>query len=771
MKNTFRRINYSDTKSDRKIKVKKRSKFRIPIHLLSVYFLLTISSIYSFGQASGSVRTGPDFSGKNLTDFNFTTFPKDSLVGANFQGAILNGAQFQNVNLSNADFSGAVMSPSAKGRTDLSGCNLNHTSFVEAKMDSINLQFAVLSATDFSKASLFFSDFGPIMTIRASDDTIRTKFNYTTTDFNHFPISNWPAEYWANTDLSYIRISGLTNKNFSFFKKNISWAILQGANFMYFDFRHATLTGVDFSHAILDFALMDSSTMDQVKLVEARLNNAQMNGVNYYNPANTGKGADFSGTVFNNSSMSYSNFTYANLQGASLNGISADNCNFNNVNFQSGNGYNVANFSGANLSNSTFSSAALNGVNMSNTYIVEGQFNDLTMLGTNFTGATMPNSTFQNSILEGVLFTGAILQETKFISTTLKTSPNSGSGVDLSCTQLGGADFSNAVITQADFSYAVMPTADSCCKILDGYHCGIIAINDLGYGGTVLPMLKSKVNCPNGDYAICNGEQWLVKNWRTANCNPQHVMETVWFKPNCGGSDTTGQISFADPNLQACIIDEVFNGDKSKIITKDIAAQVSSLSCPCRNISNLEGLQYFNTLRILDLSGNKLTDGTFFSKLHSLGTLKIEENQIVTLNLQGVTNINYVDASHNKLSSVLFDANAYLNFIDLSYNQLTNLDLSIQTDLNYMDLSHNKLSSVGDLSGLTVASSIYLQNNSLTEIGNISKLFDNGNGNLLYLLLSCNLPFKCNTLGLDNTAAEKDFLDHTDCGNNSLCNE
>lgn len=100
------------------------------------------------------------------------------------------------------------------------------------------------------------------------------------------------------------------------------------------------------------------------------------------------------------------------------------------------------------------------------------------------------------------------------------------------------------------------------------------------------------------------------------------------------------------------------------------------------------------------------------------------------------------------------------------------MDISIQTALNYVDLSYNKLTNVGDLSGFSNASTIYLQNNSLKTIGNIANIYNSGNGNLIYMNLACNLPFQCNTLGLDNNQREKDFLSHTLCGVNNLpgCN-
>lgn len=735
--------------------------------LLAGILVISICTVY--GQNCPSSGGGPNFSGKDLTNFNFTTYPPNFLIGANFTNAILDGAQFQNVNLTNANFTNAKMRVSTKGRTDLSGANLDHTCFQKADMDSCILQFAIFRATDFSNASLMYSDFGPMMTIAAStSDTLRTKFNQTTLDFDHFPISNWPAGYWALTDLSYTKISGMTKDNFNFRNKDIRDAILTGQNYTNFDFTSCTMSRVRLNESVLSYATLTGCKLDQSNLAGSQMNLVQMQHAQFYDPQNVGKPANLSGVTLNNANITACDFSYANFQGASLLGATADSCKFNYANFQSGNGYDVASMSGASLSYASFSSAGLNGVNLTNSYIINGQFNDLTLLGTNFTNANMPGANFKNSKLEGVLFTGAILQNVNFTNTTMKTPPNGGSGVDFTCTQLGGSNFSNATVLQANFADAVMPVADSCCKTVDGYFCGIIAINQLGYGAVTLPVLNNKVTCPNGTIAQCTGTQWVVPRWKSSNCNASHTSQLLWYKPNCDGKDTSGQIHFPDPNLQASLMKQMSGGDPHYIITKHAAAQVPSLNCAYAGISNLEGLQYFTALQELDVSGNLLTDGTFFTRIPSLTSLSVSNNMITLLNLQGLSDLNYLNASSNQISSLLIDAGAFISFLNVSYNGLTQLDITIQTSLEYLDVSHNKLTSIGSVEQLTNLNSLFIQNNSLTTIGSVKNLFKDGSGNLIYMNISCNLPFKCNTLQLDSTAQEKNFLTHSQCGVNNL---
>jgi Leucine-rich repeat (LRR) protein len=117
------------------------------------------------------------------------------------------------------------------------------------------------------------------------------------------------------------------------------------------------------------------------------------------------------------------------------------------------------------------------------------------------------------------------------------------------------------------------------------------------------------------------------------------------------------------------------------IITKQNAAQVPALNCSYSKISNLEGLQYFTALEELDVSGNLLTDGTFFSRIPSLNSLSLANNQITILNLQGLSNLNYLNASSNQINSLLIDAGAYF-FLNVSYNALTQLNITIQSSLS-----------------------------------------------------------------------------------------
>lgn len=713
-----------------------------------------------------------DFSGKDMTDYNFTTMARDALVGAKFVNSILNGCQFANMDLTNADFTGAVMGKSQKGPVSLAAAVLDHTIFRNADMKYANLQYATLTATDFTKAQLMGALFGLNMVIRLASDTMRTKFVGTIVDLDGFPIARWPTVYWSYTDLSNTRINGFTPASFSFANRNITGARMKGSNFTHFNFQNCIMTGADLSGSIMSYADLSGATLYNAKFISTYFNYANLSNVKCYN-GNNGGSPDFSGAVMNNAILHHGDFTAAIMSGVSFLGALADSCTFNNAFFQSNKPYDVADFSSADISYSSFNSAAINAVSFTDVFAVNTLFQDGTLQNTNFSNAVMPLADFSSSKLQGVIFSNAILQNAKFNGATI-ASDSGGAGVDFSCSQLGGADFTSATVSNAIFADAVMIPPDSCCQEVDGYHCGTITINQDGYGATIFPKLNNAVICPNGDNAKCQGAQWIVPKWNTTHCNPQHVTQTVWIKPSCSNNnqDTAGVIQFTDPNLKKAIVDYLFKGDATRQITRGLAAQVLVLDCSNHNITNLEGLEYFTAIRSLDLSGNKLTNGDFFQKLNSINTLKVAHNNLSgTLNLSGDSLLLYLDASNNAITGIKFDPDCALAFVDASANRIVKLDFTRQIYLNYLDLSNNQLTSVGDLSRLSVLTTIFLQNNSLTTIGNLKKIFAGGTSFLTCMDLACNPHFNCSSLGLSDTvAAEKQFLKYSRCGVNSGCN-
>lgn len=715
--------------------------------------------------------SGHDYSGQDLTDHNFHAMPPGSLRNANFEKAILKGARFDGQDLTGASFKGADLGPSKMGPASFSGATLEKSCFSGAILNTTRFSFAKLNCTDFSQTTLMQAEFGPLQQIAASTDC-RTSFSAATLDVNAIT-----TDHWGVVDFSHAKFQNLAPSTFSLKGKDISGAMLADTDFSNIDMSGANLTEVDFRKANLTKATLDNAALNGAKLGQAVLRDASLVCARFYgakgdeknNPNGKacpdtpdsrvpGEAADLTQTVLQNANLTHATLNYTVLHGANLSGATLRGTSFISADLAPSGTLPAASVLGADLSNSYFTGAALNYVQFNSVILSGAQFNNTALQGTNFSGSIMPDSNFDSATLENVNFHGSLLQQARFTNTTMKTTPDSGgTGVDFTCTQLGGSDFSNATITAANFQAAVMPAADQCCAPKAGFSwCGTVDITQENYGPVTFPVLNASVYCPNGDVASCKGAQWRIPNWQTSLCSPNHTVTTVWSKPPCDAPP--GEVvHFNDANLKACIL-EMLPGHPSEVTTQT-ARTLREVRCPGRQIADLTGLEQFTALASLDLSANHITQ--YNLPLKELQSLKIEDNQLTLLDLSKTSSLVQLDASDNRLTSIQhIDILQSLQVLDVSNNQLTVLDLAIQDALVFADASGNRLTSVLDeynstLNRLTSLSYLDLSGNSLTTLGSLSAIANspqrNPNGQLSSLAIGCNPGFSCAALQLDGS--------------------
>jgi Leucine-rich repeat (LRR) protein len=241
----------------------------------------------------------------------------------------------------------------------------------------------------------------------------------------------------------------------------------------------------------------------------------------------------------------------------------------------------------------------------------------------------------------------------------------------------------------------------------------------------------------------------------------------MWSPPPCD-TDPTDIVVFADPALEACVLQGLGGNPAPTFITVATAALQVAVNCPGKGITDLGGLEAFTGLVALDLTGNAISAFGFAGVMTSLSDLKIGVNRLEQLDLSDNSALMWLDASNNQLQSVTTDADAEYEMLDLSYNQLTSFDLSDQSALQLADLSNNPgLSSVLDrfnpsLSALTSLSYLDLSGTGVTTIGSATSIAvvtpsrQNPHppaslGSLTTLYLQCAPTFDCSSLGLDQT--------------------
>lgn len=708
-----------------------------------------------------------DFAGKDLTDRNFHSCPPGWLRDANFEKAILKGAAFEGQDLTGANFKGADLGPSQKGPATFAKAILERTVFAGAVMNATDFTFARFICTDFSDTSLLLAEFGPSQDIEAGNNC-RTNFTRAVIDVNAIDTA-----HWGKTDFTDADFKNVSPQTFSLAGADITNARLAGANFSGIDMSRANLTGVDLRNAKLIKARMPNTALNGIDLSGTDLSMATLTCARFFgtdadDKDNPNKGlctetpvstaprvaAKLTKATLAGADLTNATLNAAVLRGASLAGAMLRRASFIDAWLEPEGNVLATSLLGADLTSANFTRAHVNQVQFNNVLLSMAVFDDTTLNGTSFFGSIMPQTSFSQSILQSVSFYATILQGAKFRGTTMQTTPQSqGTGVNFTCAHLGGADFTNAKVFSADFTAAVMPPRSQCCLQTDGtYYCGMIDGLQKTYGAVEYPVLSNAMNCPNGVVAQCKDEaSWTIPRWETNLCNQKRAMETVWRKPDCGTSPSD-YVVFEDKKLETCIL-ETLPGARSGVALAT-AKQITHVSCPGRGITSTGGLEKFDSLVSLDLTGNLLAVFELPAAL-PLQTVKIGGNRLTRLNLlnKGIVRL---DASNNALTSLTADPNINFLVLDLARNELSSFDVAIQDDLVYADLSFNKLTNVLDdrnpsLKRQTHLTFLDLSHNSLTTIGSATSIAYNSKtekGTLESLFLACNAGFTCNTLSL-----------------------
>jgi hypothetical protein len=233
-------------------------------------------------------------------------------------------------------------------------------------------------------------------------------------------------------------------------------------------------------------------------------------------------------------------------------------------------------------------------------------------------------------------------------------------------------------------------------------------------------------------------------------------------------------VNIPDPNFKSELVgntDINTNGD-SEIQVSEAEAFTGNINCSFREISNLEGIQFFVNIKSLDCSTNKLTvlDVSQNTKLTSLDctnnkittlvinpqltSLSCNYNLIDVLDVSNGVKLTRIDCKGNQLSVLDLSANPLITDLDCSANQLTSLVLRDNIALVSVDCSYNSLDSL-DVSHNLLLTSLYCSGNQLSEI-DVSK-----NTHLNYLNISGNILENVNL-------SQNTQLLNLNCDHNSL---
>lgn len=181
-------------------------------------------------------------------------------------------------------------------------------------------------------------------------------------------------------------------------------------------------------------------------------------------------------------------------------------------------------------------------------------------------------------------------------------------------------------------------------------------------------------------------------------------------------------VVFKDANFKAAVLQMLRNQDilteLDTEISKERADKLTKLTLENAEISSLEDIVNFPSLRILQIKASRISDLSPLQKLNFLRSLNIQKSQISNLQpLQTVDTLTYLNLSHNQISDLMPLAQlTNLTELYLADNKITDITaLANLAELTELDLAGNNLSDLTPLAAITAnLGSLILNNNNWT---------------------------------------------------------
>ncbi len=163
------------------------------------------------------------------------------------------------------------------------------------------------------------------------------------------------------------------------------------------------------------------------------------------------------------------------------------------------------------------------------------------------------------------------------------------------------------------------------------------------------------------------------------------------------------EIPFTDESFKACVLE---TGCEE-------AEDIVELRCRRKKIEDTTGLEYLTSLKLLDLTRNKLTE-LDVSKNINLEELFVGNNELVTLDLSQNKALKHLELFINEIEEIDVSSNTQLEELYLDKNELSEIDLSKNTALLDFRISSNELTEI-DLTQNSMLEKLVLEKNKLPE--------------------------------------------------------
>ena len=165
------------------------------------------------------------------------------------------------------------------------------------------------------------------------------------------------------------------------------------------------------------------------------------------------------------------------------------------------------------------------------------------------------------------------------------------------------------------------------------------------------------------------------------------------------------QITIPDANFKTALIDLGIDTSGNGEIEESEALVVTQLDISNKNISDLEGIQFFTNLLELNCDHNQLTSINI-TNLTKLVVLSVTENSLTSLNIINFSDLKTLYAGNNVLTTLTITNSLNIETISLIDNQLISIDASGLTKLTSFDYQNNPTLESININGATSLTSL-----------------------------------------------------------------
>jgi len=232
----------------------------------------------------------------------------------------------------------------------------------------------------------------------------------------------------------------------------------------------------------------------------------------------------------------------------------------------------------------------------------------------------------------------------------------------------------------------------------------------------------------NSNLLIPSTAQEIPSNISTTGLYTVYVYErgnTEGCAPFRAQISITLQVStyVPDDNFEQYLIDSGYDDVLDDYVLTENITGIEELNMVEKNISDLTGIEDFESLKDLDLLRNSLTEVDLTSN-SNIENLHLGQNQITEIDLTQNTKLKNFSIGDNLLTEIDVSNNPELTSLVLgsppkpiatNLNRIQELDLSNNNKIVYLNLSNNNILGTIDLSNLTELMVLVIDGNSFLE--------------------------------------------------------